>query len=166
MQTIHPDMNKDEADSLLAQFLNARKDERKEEKMGLERRLKVSLCLPLPPSPLPPFHSCLLLSPSLSSTHPSSHPIFLSLFSILPLAVCLSVFSLALSPACVSLLCRILCVQAPIFLHFPLFASAPSVGCLCLCVGVCRCVGRTCACQFVQCEDSRMCARERGFMHC
>jgi hypothetical protein len=39
-QTIHPELNKEEADSLLAEFLNARKDERKEEKIGLERRLK------------------------------------------------------------------------------------------------------------------------------
>ncbi len=31
---------REEAKNLLAEFLNARKDERKEEKIGLERRLK------------------------------------------------------------------------------------------------------------------------------
>jgi hypothetical protein len=34
-------MDKEEAKNLLADFLNARKDERKEEQIGLARRLKV-----------------------------------------------------------------------------------------------------------------------------
>lgn len=39
-QSVHPELNKEEASNLLHEFLNARKDERKEEKIGLERRLK------------------------------------------------------------------------------------------------------------------------------
>ena len=38
-QSIHPELDKEEANNLLQEFLSARKDERKEEKMGLERRL-------------------------------------------------------------------------------------------------------------------------------
>jgi len=39
-QTIHPDLTREEGDKLLADFLNQRKDERKQEAMELERRLK------------------------------------------------------------------------------------------------------------------------------
>jgi len=39
-QTIHPDLTREEGDKLLADFLNQRKDERKQEAKELERRLK------------------------------------------------------------------------------------------------------------------------------
>ena len=39
-QSIHPELDKEEANNLLQEFLSARQNERKEEKKGLERRLK------------------------------------------------------------------------------------------------------------------------------